>query len=104
MLPEERTTETFPAGGMPRSEKPFSRSRRWAGGLMLAFLYTFVGTMLVLLPWLPSWDQNYFSGRSPDWYAIWMNPYFRGGVSGIGAVNLCVSFLELFELLRGLKR
>ena len=86
---------------MPSSGKPFGRWRRRAAGFLLAFLYTLFGSMLVLLPWLPSWDQNYFSGTSPGWYSIWMSPYFRGAISGVGVLNLCVSFCELWELLRG---
>jgi hypothetical protein len=93
----------FPVGRMPRAGRPFGRWRRWAAGFVLAFLYTVVGTLLVLLPWLPNWDQNYFSGAGPGWYAVWMSPYFRGAISGVGLVNLCVSFLELLDLLRGAK-
>jgi hypothetical protein len=95
--------DAFSVGNMPSSGKPFGRWRRWAAGFLLAFLYTLLGTTLVLLPWLPSWDQNYLSGTSPGWYSIWMSSYFRGAISGVGVVNLCVSFLELLELLRGVK-
>jgi hypothetical protein len=51
--------------------------------------------MLVLLPWTPAWDQNFFSGWSPGWYAVWVNPYFRGAVSGVGALNLYVVVADL---------
>jgi hypothetical protein len=33
-----------------------------------------------------------------------MNPYFRGAISGIGLVNLYVSFGELLKLMRGGRR
>jgi len=94
-------TEAFSVDDMPRLGKPSGRWRRWIAGLVLAFFCTIVGTLLVLLPWLPSWDQNYFSGASPVWYSIWMSPYFRGAISGVGVVNLYVSFMELLGLLRG---
>jgi hypothetical protein len=96
-------TGAFSVRDMPRAGRPFGRWRRWATGFLLAFLYTLLGTTLALVPWLPSWDQNYFSGTSPGWYSIWMNPYFRGTISGVGVVNLCISFLELLELLRGVR-
>lgn len=87
--------------GMPSQQKPFGRHRRWARGFLTAFLFTLVGTLLTVFPWLPGWDQNYFSGSRADWYEVWMNPYFRGAVSGIGVLNLCASFLGLVDLLRG---
>jgi hypothetical protein len=68
---------------------------------MAAFSYTIVGTLLAVLPWMPRWDQNYFSGATAGWYAVWMSPYFRGAISGLGVLNLCISFLELVDLLRG---
>ncbi len=86
--------------GMPNQQKPFGRRGRWLRGLLTAFLYTLVGTLLAVFPWLPGWDQNYFSGSRPDWYAVWMNPYFRGAITGIGVLNLLASFEELVELMR----
>jgi len=87
--------------GMPSEQKPFSRGRRWFRGFLTAFLFTLVGTVLAVLPWLPGWDQNYLSGGGAGWYSVWMNPYFRGAVSGIGVLNLCASFVELVDLMRG---
>ena len=90
---------------MPAEEKPEPRRQQdrrgaWFLRLMTALAGLLVGTVLVLLPWDLSWDQNYFSGWSPAWYALWMNPYFRGAVSGVGAVNLYIAVAELFGLVR----
>jgi hypothetical protein len=60
-----------------------------------------VGLVLLLLPWLPTWDQNYFSGWNPAWFSLWMNPYFRGAISGVGALNIYVACAEMLALLRG---
>lgn len=86
---------------MPQAGKPFGRWRRWAWSLLLAFAFTTLGTLLLILPWLPNWGQNYFSGSSRKWYEVWMNPYFRGAISGVGVINLLVSFSELYALFRG---
>ena len=86
---------------MPLNGAAPGRWRRWAVGLAAAFASTFVGTLLALLPWLSAWDMNYFSGSSPEWYAVWMNSYFRGAISGVGVLNLYISFLELWGLVRG---
>ncbi len=73
----------------------------WLRAMLSAAALTGVGTMLIVLPWLPDWNQNFFSSSNREWYAIWMNPYFRGAVSGVGVVNLFVSFMEIYHLLRG---
>ena len=77
------------------------RWRRWIMGLLSAAVCTLVGALLVVMPWLPGWDQNYFSGSHSGWYAIWIDSYFRGAVSGVGALNLYISFVELLRLGRG---
>lgn len=75
--------------------------RRWIMGLLSAAVCTLVGALLMAAPWLPNWNQNYFSGSHPGWYAIWVDSYFRGAVSGVGALNLYISFVELLQLVRG---
>ncbi len=77
-----------------------ARQGGWLAGLATAAICTVVGTLLTALPWLPLWEQNSLSGTSQTWYAIWMNTYLRGAVSGIGVLNLYISFLELLALLR----
>jgi hypothetical protein len=59
--------------------------------------------LVLLLPWLPSWDQNYLSGWSPAWFSLWMNSYFRGAIGGVGALNVYIAFAETIGLLRGSK-
>jgi threonine/homoserine efflux transporter RhtA len=72
----------------------------WLSELAIAAVCTVVGTLLAMLPWIPIWEQNTLSGTSRTWYAIWMSPYFRGAVSGVGILNLYLSFLELLALVR----
>jgi hypothetical protein len=46
------------------------------------------------------WDLNYFA-RLPFWAEnVWISPYFRGAISGIGLVNIYISFVEVFRLRR----
>jgi len=80
-----------PAAGRGR----FSRWWSVLSRLLFVTIAAEVGSVLLILPWLDLWGQNYLSGFTADWYAVWMNSYFRGAVSGLGAVNLYVSFLEL---------
>lgn len=67
----------------------------WLKDLAVSVTGALVGTMLLLMPWGPGWDQNYFSGWTPGWYTVWVNPYFRGAVSGVGALNLYLVLADL---------
>jgi len=54
-----------------------------------------VGLLLAFAPWSAFWDRNYFADSSPLLHALVRNNFVRGGVSGLGIVNLCVGFVEL---------
>lgn len=84
------------AGGTKRFSRWWSALSR----LLFIVITAEVGSVLLVFPWLDLWGQNLFSGGSPDWYAVWMNPYFRGGISGVGAVNLCISLVEVIRFRR----
>jgi hypothetical protein len=58
-----------------------------------------VGLLLVLLPWSMFWERNYFVELFPWLLAILRNNFVRGGVSGLGVVNLLVGFHDLSDLL-----
>ena len=70
----------------------------------MAIVYVFfcfeIGVFLVLFPWLELWSRNYFSGLGPVWSELWNSPYFRGAVSGLGVIDIGISFSELFRLRR----
>ncbi len=84
----------------PISEPP---QYRWYHKLLglLAVIFSFeLGVFLLVFPWASDWDLNYFSSL-PLWAAnIWASPYFRGAISGIGVLNIYVSFIEVFRLRR----
>jgi len=76
---------------------------RWfhkAAALVYIFFCFEIGVFLLLFPWLELWPQNYFAGFSPVWREIWNSPYVRGAVSGIGVIDIGISFAELFRLRR----
>lgn len=58
-----------------------------------------VGLLLVLVPWSAFWDQNYFAASIPALRWIFQNNFVRGGVSGLGIVNLYVGFADLGALV-----
>lgn len=59
-----------------------------------------VGVFLVVFPWTGFWDSNFFAALVPEWHGYWTNAYVRGAVSGVGVLNLYISFVEIFRLRR----
>jgi hypothetical protein len=58
-----------------------------------------VGLLLVILPWSEFWEQNYFALGWPIIHMVVTNNFVRGGVSGLGLVNLVVGFADLTLVL-----
>ncbi len=76
---------------------------RWFHKLAAVLFITFcleIGLFLLIFPWTEYWDANYFSALIPEWHQYWTNMYVRGAVSGLGVVNLYISFVEIFRLRR----
>ncbi len=70
-------------------------------GVVLFVLFCFeLGLMLVTLPWMDSWDLNWFATLSPALHGLWSNTYFRGALSGIGALNLFIAISETRRMFR----
>jgi hypothetical protein len=58
-----------------------------------------VGLLLVILPWSEFWERNYFVVGWPWVRSIVTNNFVRGGISGLGVVNLVVGFADLAWVL-----
>ena len=89
-----------PAATEPPAQVP--RVYRWHEKLSSILLIIFcleLGCFLLLYPWMGGvWDTNFFSSVLHRGY--WANAYFRGGVSGLGLVNLYISFPDMVRLRR----
>ena len=72
--------------------------------LLLVAYFIEVGLLLVLVPWSPFWERNYFLTAFPALHEIVRNNYVRGGVSGLGVVNLLLGFNELAAVLLARRR
>lgn len=78
-------------------------SYRWyhkTGAVLFAIFCFELGVFLLVFPWTDYWERNLFATWSPTAQALWMNSYFRGAVSGLGMVNILVSFIEVTRLRR----
>ena len=72
--------------------------------LLLVAYFIEVGLLLVLVPWSPFWERNYFLTELPALDEIVRNNYVRGAVSGLGVVNLLMGFNELASVLLARRR
>lgn len=63
----------------------------------LIFLAYFVevGLVLLVVPWSPFWDRNYFLQMWPALEALVRSNLVRGAVSGLGVINLWAAMSEL---------
>jgi len=78
-------------------------SYRWYHKMSAVVFITFcleIGFFLLVFPWTEAWDNNFFSSLIPGLRPYWANMYLRGAVSGVGVVNLYISFIEMFRLRR----
>ena len=66
---------------------------------MVAFFLE-VGLLLVVLPWSAFWERNYFASMWPGLGPLLKNNFIRGGVSGVGVVNLIAGFADLVPVIR----
>jgi hypothetical protein len=94
--------QVVPASGPPEGGERKLKSRhhyfKWQRrvlGFCFAIFALELGVFLVIFPWLGSWDLNWFPLQSPAVRTVWINPYFRGALSGLGLVNLYIGFAEL---------
>jgi hypothetical protein len=57
-----------------------------------------VGLLLIVLPWSAFWEENYFAQAWPPLHPIFINNFVRGGITGLGFVNLVAAGSELLSL------
>lgn len=69
--------------------------------LMLIALSIEVGLVLIIIPWSAFWDRNYFATVIPALQDVMTNNFVRGGVSGIGLLNVAAGLIELVSLFMG---
>ncbi len=75
--------------------------RLWS--VLLIIICFEIGLFLLIYPWTDGWSDNYFAWAvrgtvQPAWHSFWGNSYVRGGISGMGIVNLWIAMTELFRM------
>ena len=79
--------------------------RRSFGVRLLGLAFTIfcfeIGVFLLVFPWMPIWENNMLPAFAPWLEDLWGNPYFRGALSGLGLVDIYISFMEMVRLVKG---
>jgi hypothetical protein len=81
-------------------ERPQYRWYHKLAGVMAAIFCFELGVFLLVFPWASDWDVSYFAFLPLGARTVWVSPYFRGAISGLGILNIYISFLEVFRLRR----
>jgi hypothetical protein len=66
--------------------------------LVFVAFFVEVGLLLIVLPWSAFWEQNYFARAWPALQPLFVNNFIRGGISGLGLVNLVAGVFELMPM------
>jgi hypothetical protein len=77
--------------------------RRLLGIMLIVFAFE-LGLFLIVFPWLDAWNMNWIPLHSPRFAAIWMSGYFRGGLAGLGLLNIYVALAEATKQIASLVR
>lgn len=91
------TPESIPVNPLPEPAPRRHRLLRYC----LALFTLEVGLFLLIFPWTDTWLFNYFQDANALFRDIWEDPYFRGALSGLGAVNIYLAIAEFLHTLRG---
>lgn len=84
--------------------EPPRRARSWQNRLLSICFIIFtleIGLFLVIVPWMEeTWALNTIQELAPVLQTIWIDPYFRGAITGLGLVNIYIAFHEILRLFR----
>ena len=59
--------------------------------VVLVLLCFELGVILVLVPWSPVWERNFFLDRYPQLIPVLLNSYLRGAISGLGLLDIWIA-------------
>lgn len=98
--PEDSPNAQGPIAAPVPAPEPVYRWYHKLSAVLIITLCLEIGLFLLVFPWTSYWETNYFSQIIPSWHVYWYNSYFRGAVSGLGALNLYIFLVEIFHLRR----
>jgi hypothetical protein len=101
-VPDADPRET-PSAALDPSSPPKPQVSWQTRLLRICFvIFTFeIGLFLVIVPWMDeTWSLNTFQEMLPALQNVWIDPYFRGAITGLGLVNIYIASNEMVRLFR----
>jgi hypothetical protein len=89
----------------PESTQKRGRLARWHRrvlGFCIVIFALEIGIFLTVFPWLSNWDQSWIPVHEPKLASVWMSPYFRSALSGLGLLNIYIAAVELLSQLKSI--
>ncbi len=86
---------------MVNEERTESVKTRWFTRLLMVTLLLETGVVLMVVPWSSYWERNLFFDMLPFLRAPMQSHIVRGGISGLGVVDVCVGLFDLSALILG---
>jgi len=88
------------APGTPAELRPNRGARRWLLRILFALFTYAVGVFLVVFPWTDFWAVNSLGEAFPALRDLWLEPSFRGAITGLGFVNIYIACVQVVYSLR----
>jgi hypothetical protein len=86
--------------GAPAELRPGRGWRGWLVRILFALFTYAVGVFLVVFPWTDFWAVNYLGDSWPVLRGVWLEPGFRGAITGLGFVNIYIACVQVVYSLR----
>jgi hypothetical protein len=85
----------------PNSQNPgkprFRTSAPWIWHIIYILYSLEVGILLLFLPWLAIWENNYLLYLYPEIRPFVANSFLKGAVLGLGIVNILIGIQEIAQ-------
>lgn len=99
--PEPPLRVVLPPLPQPEPEPPPPGFLEKLGAVLFCVFCLELGIFLLVYPWLGHlWQRNWLFHLRPEWTEFLLSEEFRGGVSGLGILNIFVGVIETFRLRR----
>ena len=71
----------------------------WKSLYIVYILASFeLGMLLLCMPWMRVWDNNYLLYLFPQFRPLVANPFFKGFVLGLGIANIAIGIHEVAQI------